>query len=91
MVKLKLVSDHAKEQAIKEEQAEATQNLTLATNHLVEYGFFYFHLPIYAMDLRINSFKTSVSKFAIPCFFSNAYSSFFLLITNLRSLLFIVA
>jgi hypothetical protein len=31
-----LVSDHAKEQAIKEGQAEATQNLTLATNHLVE-------------------------------------------------------
>ena len=31
-----LVCDHAKEQAIKEGQAEATQNLTLATNHLVE-------------------------------------------------------
>ena len=31
-----LVSDHAKEQAIKQGQAEATQNLTLATNHLVD-------------------------------------------------------
>lgn len=31
-----LVSDHAKEQAIKKGQAEAVQNLTFATNHLVE-------------------------------------------------------
>ena len=31
-----LVSDHAKVQAIKQGQAEATQNLTLATNHLVD-------------------------------------------------------
>ena len=31
-----LVSDHAKEQAIKQGQADAAQNLTLATNRLVE-------------------------------------------------------
>lgn len=31
-----LVSDHAKEQAIKQGQAEAIQNLTLATNQLAE-------------------------------------------------------
>lgn len=30
-----LVSDHVKEQAIKQGQAEATQNFILATNHLV--------------------------------------------------------
>ena len=32
-----LVSDHAKEQAIKQGQAEATQNLTLVTNKLIEH------------------------------------------------------
>ena len=31
-----VASDYAKEQAIKQGQAEAAQNLTLATNHLVE-------------------------------------------------------
>ena len=31
-----VASDYAKEQAIKQGQAEASQNLTLATNHLVE-------------------------------------------------------
>lgn len=32
-----LVNEHAKEQAIKQGQAEAAQNLTLATNNLVEH------------------------------------------------------
>ena len=68
MVKLKLVSDHAKEQAIKEEQAEATQNLTLATNHLVEYGFFYFYISILRHEFTNQFFQDFRIQVCNPLF-----------------------